>query len=104
MTPGVELIANNGFETGNLNSWTYCNPAGATSAGAVKATTDYLFCEGVYYQAKLGSYYYYDGAVGNIDYLYQVFNTEVGQTYTVSYWLFNLGSGTASNAYVMVSY
>ena len=103
LTPGVELIANNGFETGDLTSWTYCNPAGATSAGQVYANSN-LFCEGVFYQAKLGTYFYYDGAVGTADYLNQMFNTQVGQTYTLSYWLFNLGSGTASNANIFVSY
>ena len=99
---GVELLADNGFERSKSNSWTYCNPTSATSAGTV--TSDYLFCEGVPYQAKLGSYYYYDGAVANADYLYQMLNTTVDETYTVSYWLFNLGSGTSSNTDVFVAY
>ena len=101
--PTVELIANNGFETGDLSSWTYCNPQSATSAGEVIKNSDNFQCMGYTYQAKIGSHFYYDGAVGNADYLIQTFPTIIGATYTISYWLYNQGSGSASSADVIIS-
>lgn len=101
--PTVELIANNDFETGTLSSWTYCNPQSASSAGQVKKNSDNFQCMGFTYQAKSGTYFYYDGAVGNCDYLVQTFATDIGSTYTISYWLYNQGIGSASSADVVIS-
>ncbi|CAF1235174.1 unnamed protein product [Adineta steineri] len=66
--PTVELISNNDFETGSFSSWTYCNPNGASAAGKVYHS---LFCVSYTLTPKSGSYFYYDGAVGNNDYLSQ---------------------------------
>ena len=101
--PTVELIANNDFETGTLSSWTYCNPQSAVSAGEVIKNSDNFLCMSYIYQAKSGTHFYYDGAVGNADYLIQTFPTTVGTTYTISYWLYNQGSGSASSADVIIS-
>ena len=103
LAPGIELIGNGGFETGTKSSWTYCNPGGAASAGEVMANSAGFFCMSTTYQSKFGSYFYYDGAVGNCDYLYQKFPTHVGETYTISYWLFNLGYASQSSADIMIS-
>ncbi|CAF0745197.1 unnamed protein product [Rotaria sp. Silwood1] len=103
ITPSTELIANNGFETGTLSSWTYCNPSSATAAGEVKQNSDSFQCMGYTYQAQSGTHFYYDGAVGNCDYLIQMFTTIVSQTYTISYWLYNQGTGSASSADVIIS-
>ena len=99
----MELIANNDFETGSLSPWTYCNPKSAASPGKVIKNSDYEQCLGYTYQAKSGSHFYFDGAVGNADYLIQTFLTTVGTTYTISYWLYNQGSGSASSADVIIS-
>ncbi|CAF2407581.1 unnamed protein product [Rotaria sp. Silwood2] len=101
--PTIELIANNDFETGTLSSWTYFNPNGAISAGAVKQNSDSFECMSYTYQAQSGSYFYYDGAVGNCDYLIQMFSTIVGQTYTISYWLYNRDTVSASSVDVIIS-
>jgi hypothetical protein len=57
----------------------------------------------VIYQARSGTHFYYDGAVGNCDYLIQTFATNIGATYTISYWLYNQGIGSASSADVIIS-
>ena len=101
--PTVELIANNDFETGSLSSWTYCNPKSATSGGEVIKNSQNINCVGFTYQAKSGSHFYFDGAVGNADYLIQTFPTNVGSTYTISYWLYNQGTASASSADVIIS-
>ncbi|CAF0739805.1 unnamed protein product [Rotaria sordida] len=102
--PTIELIGNNDFETGTLSSWTYCNPNSASSAGEVIPNSDNFQCMTSTYQAKSGSYFYYDGAVGNCDYLIQTFSTIVGQTYTISYWLYNRGNTAyPSSADVIIS-
>ncbi|CAF2407600.1 unnamed protein product [Rotaria sp. Silwood2] len=99
----IELIANNDFETATLSSWTYCNSNSTTSAGAVMQNSDHFECMANTYQVESGNYFYYDGAVGNFDYLIQMFSTLVGQTYTISYWLYNQGSAHPSSADVIIS-
>ncbi|CAF1576424.1 unnamed protein product [Rotaria magnacalcarata] len=101
--PGIELTANGDFETSDLTSWTYCNPNGASSAGAVTSNSDNFLCINAILQAHTGNYFYYDGAVTNCDYLFQTFATTVGAAYNISYWLFNEGSSSPSSADVIIS-
>ncbi|CAF3495472.1 unnamed protein product [Rotaria sp. Silwood1] len=84
-------------------SWTYCNPSGATAAGTVEANSNNFKFWNYLYQAQSGNYFYTDVAVGAADYLSQIFSTTIGTTYTISYWLYNIGTGTRSSADVIIS-
>ncbi len=101
--PAIELLTNGGFETGNLSSWIYCNPAGSSYPGTLEQTSSNFYAEGHTYAAHGGNYYYLDGAVGQADYLSQIVATNIGQTYNISFWLYNYGSGTNSNVNIIIS-
>ncbi len=101
--PTVELLTNYGFETGNFSPWIYCNPAGSSYAGVIELTSNNFIAEGKTYAAHSGNYYYLDGAVGQADYLSQTFTTNIGETYNISFWLYNQGSGSNSNADLIIS-
>ncbi|CAF4345565.1 unnamed protein product [Rotaria socialis] len=101
--PTVELIGNGGFETGSFSPWVYCNPAGASYAGVIQKTSDYFSFGGQTYAAHLGVYYYCDGAVGFADYISQKFATNIGEAYTISFWLFNEGSISNNDVRVILS-
>jgi hypothetical protein len=103
LAPTVELLINGGFETGNLSSWIYCNPAGSAYPGIIKSTSDNFVARGQTYAAHGGNYYYLDGAVGNADYLSQTWQTNIGATYNISFWLYNQGSGSNSVANIIIS-
>jgi hypothetical protein len=102
--PTVELLTNGGFELGSLSYWTYCNPAGSSYSGTLKQTSDNFSHNGQAFSPQAGSYYYVDGAVGQADYLSQMFATNIGGTYNISFWLFNHGTGSAgSNVNFIIS-
>ncbi|CAF1482166.1 unnamed protein product [Adineta ricciae] len=90
-SPGTELLSNPGFETGAFPGWSYCNPYGITWGGQIKSNSAYFSNMGYTYTSKSGSYYYVNCGVGNVDYLYQTFPTTIGETYTISFWLYNHG-------------
>ncbi|CAF3429977.1 unnamed protein product [Rotaria sp. Silwood1] len=90
-------------QANTLPSWTYCNPSSATAAGEVKQNSDSFQCMTYIHQGQSGTDFYYDGAVGNCDYLIQMFTTIVSQTYTISYWLYNRGSAQPSGADVIIN-
>lgn len=96
-------MTNGGFETGSLSPWIYCNPAGSSYAGTLEKTSDNFVAQGKTYSAYEGNYYYLDGAVGEADYLSQMFATTIGQTYNISFWLYNQGSGTNNDANIIIS-
>ncbi|CAF4258379.1 unnamed protein product [Rotaria magnacalcarata] len=104
LAPSVQLLVNNGFETGSESSWTYCCPSTATSWAGVGQYSANIYNMGVTYQPQSGTFFYYDGTGSGCDYLSQKFSTTVGGTYTISYWLYNLGSGSASSADVIMSH
>ena len=96
-------MINGGFETGSFSSWIYCNPSSASYAGILKQNSDNFFSSGQAYSSHTGNYYYLDGAVGQADYLSQIIATNPGETYNISFWLFNEGSGTNNDANVIIS-
>ena len=101
--PTAELTSNGGFEAGTLSSWIYCNPAGSSFPGTLEQTSSNFSAQGHTYSSHSGSYYYLDGAVGQADYLSQILSTTIGQTYNISFWLYNHGSGSNSNVNLIIS-
>ena len=101
--PSVELLSNGDFESGSFSPWIHCNPAGSSSPGIIHSTSPAFHYGGYTYAAHGGNFYYLDGAVSYADYLSQLFPTVVGQTYTVSFWLYNQGTGSSSNVEVILS-
>ena len=88
---GTNLVANGGFETGNLSSWTLIGQQGLNAAGTVSGGTVGTAPA----NNHTGSYHFYDGAVNGVDGIFQSFETTVGQTYTVQFYLANDGGGAA---------
>ena len=89
---GPNLVQNPGFETGTLNGYyAFCNPSSSSAAGTVTGSN-----------ARSGTYCYYDGSVGNPDYLSQTMAAIPNTYYTISFWLWNLG-GPSNSATVIVS-
>jgi hypothetical protein len=88
---GEECIEDGSFESNSLSTYyTFCNPSNSAASGRI--TTDCPYT---------GSYSYYDGAVGNPDYLSQSFVTTPGTTYNLTFWLANQGA-TINSATILV--
>lgn len=82
---GPNLIVNGGFESGPVGGnapvgWTYLNIFGASAAGVVRTGCGHS-----------GSNCYYDGAVQAYDSITQALSTIIGQTYSVDFWLNDIG-------------
>ncbi|CAF3999453.1 unnamed protein product, partial [Rotaria sp. Silwood1] len=86
--PNTQLIVNGDFETNKVTPWIYCNPFNANFSGEI-ATGNVYDQDNYKYMPKSGSDFYFDGAVGNPDYLSQTFVTIIGNIYTISFWLLN---------------
>jgi hypothetical protein len=79
-------VQNPGFETGALTGYyAFCNPSSSAAAGTVSGAN-----------ARSGTFCYYDGSVGNPDYLSQTMAAVPNTYYTISFWLYNLGAPTNS--------
>ena len=76
------MLANPGFETGDLTGWTYLNKYGVSFAGVVCATPP---CQSL--SPRTGGSFWVDGATQGYDALSQVLSTVIGDTYDVSFWL-----------------
>ena len=90
-TGGPNLVVDPGFESGALGSYISCNPSGASSSGTVSTTCP-----------NSGWYSYYDGSIGNPDFLSQSFFVTSGSVYIVSFWLENVGA-TPNSATIIMS-
>jgi hypothetical protein len=99
--PGIQLLQNPSFEnsTTALTGWNqWCTstcPSGSTNAGQVASGSN---CK--------SSNCYMDHCYGGgaIDFLSQTILATIGHVYTISFWIFDYGSGPngATNAYVDV--
>ena len=88
--PGGELVTNGGFESGIVGDnapvgWTYLNIFGASFAGVVENNTDESGC------AHTGTNCYFDGAVQAYDAITQAIVTNPGDTYHLTFWMFDNG-------------
>lgn len=81
------LLANHGFETGDLSGWTLSGSTSFEGVSSTFATTP-----------NSGSYSAFFGAVGTYNLISQTINTVVGDTYNLSFFLDNSG-GPFSEAY-----
>jgi hypothetical protein len=92
----TNVLINGGFEVGNLTGWSqYCATdanCGTGNYGQV-TNTDYYS----------GTYCYVDKCGGSFDYLFQSFNTTIGDYYILSFYLKNNNPGGAQVAYVSLT-
>ncbi|CAF4090278.1 unnamed protein product [Rotaria magnacalcarata] len=74
-TGGPNLVQNPGFETRSLTGYyAFCNPSSSSASGTVSSSN-----------AHSGTYCYYDGSVGNPDYLSQTTTAIPNNYYTISF-------------------
>jgi hypothetical protein len=74
------------FESGSLSlCCTMCNLSSGSVGGQISSSYPHT-----------GIYNYYDGSIGNLDYLIMTLTTVSGRVYSVSFWLKNLGGPTNS--------
>jgi len=78
-TSSSNMLANPGFETGDLTGWTYLNQYGVLFAGVVCPG-----CNGL--SPRTGSYAWVDGATQGYDAISQVIPTTLGDLYTIDFW------------------
>ena len=88
----AELLTNGDFHLGNGTGWSSCNPYYATSIGTVVRDLP---------NAHSGSFYWKDGSTGAADYLYYYFPTNIGSSYSVSFYLKG-GGGLPNSAHVYI--
>ena len=88
-----ELLVNGNFERNPSNGFLRCNSYGNRS-------TNLFIASGHAYN---GFHSFCDGSVGQPDYLVQKFNTKIGHSYFLSFWLQNLDD-LSNSARVLLSY
>lgn len=103
-TPGVELLQNPSFETGDFTGWTYCNATNPTDTGRVISTATAVPCAGPTGRVQNGNFAFYEISQGSdASYLSQVFNTIAGSSYTITFWFYKIGPGQGNNVNVTIS-
>jgi hypothetical protein len=89
---GQPLLQNSGFETGNFTGWTW---SGNTTYTIVSSSSPYVH-SGTY-GAKLGP-------SDSLGYLSQSLATVAGQSYLISFWLYNANGNNSPNNEFQVSW
>jgi hypothetical protein len=84
---GSNLLANPGFESGNMNGWSYFSQTGVTHTGFVGSNGQGVGSITFHAPSHSGGYEWLDGATEGYDGMYQTIATAVGTAYTISFWL-----------------
>ncbi|CAF1382332.1 unnamed protein product [Rotaria sordida] len=92
--PGIELLSNGGFETGDFSSWIHCVQSGSLATGSVQSTSSGITYGSYNFVARSGFYYYLGGATVNAEYLSQTFPSIIGNTYIFSFAYVYAGNGS----------
>jgi hypothetical protein len=72
-----QMLINGGFENGSLIGWqVLCTSNCGSLSGSISTTS-----------CNTGLYCYTDGCVNGIDFLRQTFTTNIGDIYTLSFWM-----------------
>ena len=82
---GVKLVINGGLETGNFTAWSHCNPY-------TVGIPDSIGQHGAF-SPHCSNYFDFRAAYPKSGFLSQTVVTEIGQTYSYSFWLGNQGAG-----------
>ncbi|CAF1433851.1 unnamed protein product [Rotaria sordida] len=101
--PGIELLSNGGFETGDFSSWIHCVQSGSLATGSVQSTSSGITYGSYNFVARSGFYYYLGGATVNAEYLSQTFPSIIGNTYIFSFAYVYAGNGSLNSGDFLLS-
>ena len=84
-----ELLLNGDFEDVNITHWNYCNPQTSTNGCILGYYGSYI--------PQSGHQFYFGAPHPNPDYLSQSVRTDIGEEYTLSFWIAHMGGGSNNN-------